>query len=121
MFALQDIMLYSVLAGILAAGALLVWPWGRRPKRYLVTGIATTNGFALWYLTLNATNAGPLFDVDAPIFRVSWADAGAGIFAFVVSALALGLAVEPDEQARHVVGAAAIAGIISIVLDIFVL
>jgi hypothetical protein len=121
MFALQDIVLYAVLAGILAAGALLVWRWGRRPKRYLVVGIATTIGFGLWYLTLNATDAGPLFDIDAPIFRVSCADAGAGIFAFVVSALVLGLGVEPQETARHVVGAAAIAGIVALVLDIFVL
>jgi len=75
----------------------------------------------IWYFTLNATQAGALFDVDAPIVRVSWADAGSGIFAFVVCVLALGLGRDRQEDARRVVATAAIAGLVAVVLDLFVL
>ena len=82
--------------------------------------MATTVGFIAWNLTLNATDATG-FNVDAPIIPLSWADAGSGVLAFACTALVLGLIAEPREPARRVVGAAAIAGLAAIVLDLFVL
>src|SRR5438876_1202555 len=88
-FAISEIILFSVIAGLLAGAVLAVWPWARQPARLIIAGLSTTIGMMSWYFTLNATHAGTLFDVDAPIVRVSWADAGSGIFAFVVFVLAL--------------------------------
>jgi hypothetical protein len=122
MFALSDIAIYSVLAGVLTAAVLwFVWHWSRVNRRFIVAGVTSTIGFALWNLTLNATGAVPNFDVDAPVIRLSWADAGSGVFACLVTALVLGLATDRDQPAGRVVGAAAIAGLVAIVLDLFVL
>ena len=122
MFALSDIAIFSVVAGVLTAAVLwFAWHWSRVNRRFIVAGATSTIGFALWNLTLNATGAVPNFDVDAPVIRLSWADAGSGVFACLVTALVLGLVTDRDEPAGQVVGAAAIAGLVAIVLDLFVL
>ena len=122
MFALSDIAIFSVLAGVLTGAVLwLAWRWSRMSRRFIVAGVTSTIGFALWNLTLNATGAVPNFDVDAPVIRLSWADAGSGVFACLVTALVLGLATDRDQPAGQVVGAAAIAGLVAIALDLFVL
>ena len=74
-----------------------------------------------WNLTLNATRAVPNFNVDAPVIPLSWADAGSGVFACLVTVLVLGLITDRDQPAGRIVGAAAIAGAVAIVLDLFVL
>ena len=66
MFAVRDILIFAVLAGVLAAGALAAWPWSRRPRRFVLGGLTTTLGFLAWNLTLNATDARG-FNVDAPV------------------------------------------------------
>ncbi len=71
-------------------------------------------------MTLNATNATG-FNVDAPIIPLSWADVGSGVLAFTATALVLGLVAERPEPAQHVVGAAGIAGLVAVALDLFVL
>ena len=122
MFALSDIAIFSVLAGVLTGAVLwLAWRWSRMSRRFIVAGVTSTIGFALWNLTLNATGAVPNFDVDALVIRLSWADAGSGVFACLVTALVLGLATDRDQPAGQVVGAAAIAGLVAIALDLFVL
>jgi hypothetical protein len=118
MFRPQAILLGALVAGLLAAGALALWPWARRRGRFAVAGVATALGFAAWNATLNVTNATG-FDVDAPLVRVSWQDAGSGVLAFAATALALGLLLEREEPARRVVGAAALAGLVVLVFDIF--
>jgi hypothetical protein len=120
MFAVRDIVLFAIVAGLLAGASLLAWPWARRHGRFAVVGVTTTVGFIAWNLTLNATDATG-FNVDAPIIPLSWADAGSGVLAFVVSALVLGLIVDREEPAGRVVGAAASAGLAAIVVDLFVL
>ena len=122
MFAVRDVLLFSVIAGVLAAAVLwAVWPWSRAGFRFLVAGAATIVGFMAWNFTLNATAAVPNFDVDAPIVGLSWADAGSGVFACLVTGLVLGLITDRSEPALRVVGAAAIAGLVAIGLDLFVL
>ena len=122
MFATQDILVFSAFAGVLASAVLwATWQWARRRRRFLIAGVTTFVGMAAWNFTLNATQAVPNFDVDAPIVRVSWADAGSGVFACLVTALVLGLVTDRSELAYRVVGAAAIAGLVAIGLDLFVL
>jgi hypothetical protein len=77
-------------------------------------------GFAAWNFTLNLTNATG-FNVDAPVIPLSWADGGSGVLSFAVTVLALGLIWDRGEPAGRVVGAAAAAGGIAMLLDLFVL
>lgn len=122
MFALSDIAIFSILAGLLTAAVLwFAWRWSRVNRRFIVAGVTSTIGFALWNLTLNATGAVPNFNVDAPVIPLSWADAGSGVFACLVTALVLGLVTNRDQPAGQVVGAAAIAGLVAVGLDLFVL
>jgi hypothetical protein len=121
-FAVQDILVFGVLAGVLASGVLwVVWRWSRARRRFLIAGLTTFLGFVAWNLTLNATSAVPNFDVDAPIVRLSWADAGSGVLAVFVTVLVLGLVTDREEPALRVIGAAVIAGAVATGLDLFVL
>jgi len=109
----------ALIAGVLTAAALAVWPWARTRGRFAVAGLATLVGWIVWHLVLNVTRATG-FDVDAPIIRVSWEDVGSGVLAFFATALVLGLITEPKEQASRVVGAASIAGLVALILDVLV-
>jgi hypothetical protein len=119
LFSVSAILLWAVVAGMLVALALLLWPWSRHSWRFIAAGLATAAGFMAWNFILNATN-GRNFNVDAPVVGLSWADAGSGVLAFVTAALVLGV-VARQEPAGRVVGAAAIAGVLAMALDLFVL
>jgi hypothetical protein len=120
MFQVRDIVIYAVIAGLLSGGALSTWSWGRSHSRNVVTGLASVVGFAIWNFTLNLTDAHG-FDVDAPVIPLSWADVGSGVLCFACTCLVLGLVWDPDERAGNVVKAAAIAGGLAVLLDLFVL
>ncbi len=120
MFEIRDIVLFGILAGVLAALVLFRWSWGRARRRFFVVGGTTSAGFVAWNLVLNATNATG-FNVDAPLIPISWADAGSGVLAFFSTALILGLATERAEPSHRVLGAAALSGLIATGLDLFVL
>ena len=109
----------AVMAGVLAAAALAIWPWARRRGRFAVAGVATLVGWIAWHLLLNATRATG-FDVDAPIIGLSWEDVGSGVVALVLVALIFGLVTERRETAVRVVGAASITGLIAMLLDLVV-
>ncbi len=122
MFSLTDIAIFSLLAGVLTTAVLwFAWRWSRAKSRFVVAGVTASVGFALWNLTLNTTGAVPNFNVDAPVIPLSWADAGSGVFACLLTALVLGLVTDREQPAGRVVGAAAIAGLVAIALDLFVL
>jgi len=122
-FAIRDIVIYAILAGIAAAVVLTRLPWTRRwtrqGGRWLLAGVAATAGFTAWNLTLDATHARG-FNTDAPLIALSWADAGSGVLAFAVAAATLALTAR-REPAGRVVGAAAIAGLVAAIIDLFVL
>ncbi len=108
----------ALLAGALVAGVLAIWPWARRRGRFAVAGIATLASWIAWHLLLNATRASG-FDIDAPIIGLSWEDVGSGVVALFLVALVFGLVTERREAAVRVVGAASIAGLIAMLLDLF--
>lgn len=120
LFPVGQVIAFGALAGVAAGLVLALGSWGRRRGRFLVSGVATSLGFIAWNLTLNATHATE-FDTDAPFFPISWQDAGSGILAFTVVALTLGLLTERRQPASRVVGAAALAGLAAILVDLFVL
>jgi len=109
----------ALIAAVLSAAALALWPWGRTRGRFAAAGVATLVGWIAWHRILNVTRASG-FDVDAPIIRVSWEDAGSGVLAFFATALVLGLITERKEQAGRVVSAATIAGLLAMTVDVFV-
>ena len=109
----------AVVSGALSAAALAAWPWARARRRFVVAGITTLVSWIAWHLLLNATGASG-FDVDAPLIRVSWEDVGSGVLALFATVVVFGLGTERREPAVRVVGAAAIAGLIAMVLDVFV-
>lgn len=109
----------AVVAGVLAAGALAAWPWARSRGRFAIAGIATLVSWIAWHLLLNATRATG-FDVDAPIIGLSWENVGSGVVALLATVLVLGLITDRRESALRVVGAASVAGLIAMILDLFV-
>jgi hypothetical protein len=109
----------AAVAGVLAAAALAAWPWAQRRGRFAIAGIATLVSWIAWHLLLNVTRATG-FDVDAPIIGLSWEDVGSGVVALFATVLVLGLVTERREAAVRVVGAASIAGLVAMVLDLFV-
>ncbi len=111
--------LSAVLAGVLAAAALAIWPWARSRWRFAIAGITTLVSWIGWHLLLNATQAFG-FDVDAPIIRVSWEDVGSGVVTLFATVVVFGLGTERRELASRVVGAASIAGLVAMILDVFV-
>jgi len=52
---------------------------------------------------------------------MSWSDVGSGVVAFVATVIALGLLTDRNESASRVVAAAGIAGLLSTLVDLFVL
>jgi hypothetical protein len=120
MFAAHDIVIFAIVAGIVAAVALALLPWRMRRGRFAIGGLTSTLGFIAWNLTLNATDATG-FNVDAPIIPLSWADAGSGMLAFVMTAVVFGLVTERDETALRVVGVSGFAGLAAVAVDLFVL
>ena len=123
MFAVRDIVIFAVLAGVAAAVLLAGLPWTRtwtrQHGRWLLAGLATTAGFVAWNLALDATHARG-FNTDAPLIALIWADAGSGVLAFAAAAAALALTAR-REPAGRVVGAAATAGLVAAIVDLFVL
>jgi len=109
----------ALVAGVLAAAVLAVWPWARLRRRFAIAGITTLVSWIAWHLLLNATGASG-FDVDAPIIRVSWEDAGSGVVTLFATVVLFGLVTERRERASRVVGAAAIVGLVALILDVFV-
>jgi len=109
----------AVVAGVLTAAALAAWPWARSRRRFAIAGFTTLVSWIAWHLLLNSTRAFG-FDVDAPIIRVSWEDVGSGVVALFVTVVVFGLGTERREPAVRVVGAAAIVGLVAMVLDVFV-
>jgi hypothetical protein len=119
LFDLTEILGFGAIAALLVGAALYAWPWARARGRYAIAAAATLVGWTAWNLVLSENDAASL-DVDAPVIPLSWQDVGSGVGAFLVTALILGV-LDRAQPAGRVVGAAAIAGAIAMVYDLFVL
>ncbi len=120
MFAVRDIVVFSIVAGLLAGGVLAAWPWARERATFAVAGVAAMAGMMAWNFVLHGSNTASL-NVDAPVIGLSWQDVGTGVWAFLVTALVLGLMYRRDADAQRVIAAATITGLVAMVFDIFVL
>jgi hypothetical protein len=105
MFSVQEVVLFGVVAGVIAGGVLRATTWARERRRFVIAGAATAIGFIAWNLLLVGTNATGI-NVDIPLTPLSFQNLGSGVLAFAATAAVLGLLVDPDEPARRVVGAA---------------
>jgi hypothetical protein len=105
----------SIVLSIVVLAAL--WPWARDPRRLVALAIGMTVGIIAWNVMLNLTGAGAM-NVDSA-YRVSGQDVGSGVFALAVACLTLGLVADRDSRASQVVGMAAIAGVITLFVDLF--
>lgn len=115
---LDEIVVVTIISIILSIGVLAaLWPWARDPRRLVAMAVGMTIGIVAWNVMLNLTNAAAM-NVDSA-YRVSGQDVGSGVFAFAVACLALGLVADRDAKASQVVGMAAIAGIITLFVDLF--
>jgi hypothetical protein len=119
LFSFSDILIFGLIAALLAGAALYAWPWSRQRGRFLVGAGGTLAGWLAWNLVLSENNASSL-DVDAPVVALSWQDVGSGVGAFLFTALALGV-LDRDQPAGRVIAAAALAGAVTTFFDIFVL
>jgi hypothetical protein len=115
-----EILWTAVLASAVVAVVFALVPATRTPSRILTAAFGTFAGWLAWNFTLHATHSSN-FDTDAPIVRISWADAGSGVLTFVVVALVLGLWIDRHQPASRVIAMAAMAGILALLVDVFVL
>jgi hypothetical protein len=108
-----------VLSGVIAAAALALFLRERQRSVLLVGGLAAAVAPLCWDLVLR--HAGGDFFVDAPgvIFPVSFEDAGSGVFATALSALALGFGPLRAVTAQRLALAAATCGIAALLVDIY--
>ncbi len=69
----------------------------------------------------NATGADSVLNIDWPVLPMSWSDVGSGVAAFVATVVALGALTDRNETAWRVVAASAVAGLLSMLVDLFFL
>ena len=121
MFQLSAILLSALASAILVAISLYLWKWSRSHYRFAVSSSSAFLGFTAWNLLQNATGADRALNIDWPVFPLSWSDVGSGVIVFVAAVIALGLLTERNEAAWRVVAASVIAGLLSTLVDLFVL
>jgi hypothetical protein len=119
LFETSDVLIDGVISGVLAALATFALPWARLSYRFVVAAVATLLGFIAWNLIISHAKASGL-DVDSPYLSLSWQDVGSGVLAFATTALSLGT-IERREPAGMVALTAGVAGVVTMVFDIFVL
>ena len=83
--------------------------------------MSTFLGFAGWNVLQSATGADLALNIDWPVFPLSWSDFGSGVAAFAVTALVLGVLRERNQPAGRVMMAAAMAGALAALVDLFAL
>src|SRR5438067_1627862 len=106
----------SVVLSLLLLSA--VWPWTRRVRTLVTIGVTTAIGIIVWNAALNVTNAAAL-NVDSPFLGLSVQDVGSGVAAFLVTLLVLQFITDRSQPTGRVVGASAIIGLVTIVVDLF--
>lgn len=106
----------SVVLSLIVLSAL--WSWAREPRRLIAIAVAAAVGIIVWNLALNLTNARAL-NVDSPVLGLSAQDVGSGVLAFVATLLALRFVTDRSEPISRILGASAIVGVVTVVVDLF--
>ena len=119
--ALNDILLSALLSSAVVVADPYLWSWSRAHYRFLFAGMATFLGFTAWNLVQSSTGADLAFNIDWPIFPLSWSDVGSGVAAFVATVTVLGSVIDRNELAWHILAVAGIAGLLALLVDLFVL
>jgi hypothetical protein len=102
----------SVVLSLVLLAAL--WPWMRKFRRLLLIGTACAVAIIAWDVALNLTNATTL-NVDSDLLGLSFQDIGSGVLAFCAGLVAL--APGDGWQPKRVLGASAIVGLLTILVD----
>jgi hypothetical protein len=112
--------IFVIVGSVVVSLALLaaLWSWTRQPRRLVAIALATTVGIIVWNVALNVTNATSL-NVDSPVLGLSVQDVGSGVLAFVTTFLVLRFVTDRAEPAGRVLGASAIVGVVTILVDLF--
>jgi len=84
----------------------------------VVIAVAMSLGIIAWNVALNVGNVASL-NVDPLFLGLSLQDVGSSVVAFITTALALGLVSGGREPANRIVVAAAIVGVVTLVVDRF--
>jgi hypothetical protein len=84
----------------------------------IVLGLAITVGIIIWNTLLNLTNA-TFLNVDSPVLGLSVQDVGSGVGAFLVAALVLRFVADRSASTGRVLGASAVAGFVTVLVDLF--
>ena len=113
-----EILVVSALSAILTLGVVVaVWPRLRDTGQLAALVVGMVVGIVAWNLMLNLTGASAM-NVDSA-YRVSGQDVGSGVFALGAASLAVGLAADRDGRADRAVGMAAVAGLVTLIVDLF--
>lgn len=121
MLQLTNILLSALGSAVPVTVLLYWWKWSRDHFRFAFSSLSTFSGFTAWNLLQNATGADQALNIDWPIFPISWSDIGSGVVVFVVTVITLGVLTDRNETAWRVVAASAIAGLLSTLVDLFLL
>ena len=112
--------MFVIVGSVVVSLAILaaVWPWARDLRRLVVIAVAAVIGIMLWNIALNVTNASAL-NVDSPFLGLSVQDVGSGVAAFLVTLLALRFITDRASPMTRILGASAIVGVVTILVDLF--
>lgn len=96
----------------------LLFAWARNARTLTAIALSTIAGIIIWNTLLNVTNA-TFLNVDSPVLGLSVQDVGSGVGAFVVTLLVLRFVTDRGASLGQVLGASAVAGLLTIVVDLF--
>lgn len=96
----------------------LLFAWARNARTLTAIALSTIVGIIIWNTLLNVTNA-TFLNVDSPVLGLSVQDVGSGVGAFVVTLLVLRFVTDRGASSGQVLGASAVAGLLTIVVDLF--
>src|SRR5829696_9295662 len=92
----------------------------RRPAVLACAAVSALLGAVAWNAILHATHADQFFhDAPIPVFPISWQDTGSGVFSVAVATVLLGFGPLRANPARRLALLAALTGLGSLLVDIY--
>jgi hypothetical protein len=110
---------WSVGNGLIVVGLLKLLKMRVSRTVLVATALTTAIASILWNWSISFNQSTIHLNVDHPILRISWADALNGVCVFALTALVLGLWINPQEQAKVVSKIALVAALLTVFTDTF--